>query len=135
MITGWHSLVAHWLVLSCVQIALKPWFQCYLLSTQIRFFCIHHSRPQRLRSIWPAPWSRTMALAKWIAASGDENAVSTFPCACRRGTAVRSTIITTTFVAWSYCLNWSQHQLCHCQFFLLMRLNQAETSVHGIFIA
>ena len=38
----------------------------------------NHSRPQRLRSIWPAPWietsrSRSMALAKWIAASGDEN--------------------------------------------------------------
>ena len=34
---------------------------------------IQRSRPQRLRSIWPAPWSETMALAKWIAASGDEN--------------------------------------------------------------
>ena len=130
MITGWHPLVAHWLVLSCVQIALKRCFRCYLLSTQICFFSIHHSRPQRPRSIWPAPWSRTM-VDTWIAASGDENAVSTFPCACRRGTAVRSTIITTTFVAWSYCLNWSQHQLCHCQFFA----DEAETSVHGIFIA
>ena len=48
------------------------------------FVMNQHSRPQRLRSIWPAPWietlwqpqsqrSRSMALAKWIAACGDEN--------------------------------------------------------------
>ena len=88
-ITGLHSLAAHWLVLSCVQVALKACFRYNLRSIQIRFFCIHHSRPQRLRSIWPAPWSRNMALDKRIAASGDANAVPTFPCACRERRAVQ----------------------------------------------
>ena len=69
------------------------------------FHAMSHSRPQRMRSIWPAPLarSRSMALAKWIAAPGDEN-----------GYVIAAMLVdeNTRFLISSFCLS-----LSNCKFY------------------